>query len=35
MNDLLWRVIHGLRMCRLGWFEERYACGSCDPEVLD
>lgn len=35
MNNLLWNIIHGLRLCRLNWFEQRYVCASCDPAVLD
>ena len=29
-----WTAIHGLRLCRTRWMEERYACVSCDNQVV-
>lgn len=26
---------HLFRLCRTQWFEARYLCANCDPEVLD
>lgn len=30
----LWSIVHGLRLCRLNWFERRYVCASCDSGAL-